>query len=210
MVYGIPTLPVDKRTGMVIPGPPVVGYIGQSVQTVKQRELQHRAEQPFGDLICGGSWVIEEGLWTQAELDARERHYIKHGAVLVPNTPAQRPVYNDRFNGDNPGRVEKAEAVAHRLARDPGWQPGVAVPVQRGRGGPVRRGWRWTRRRVQAVALVGLWLALFAGSWWSGWGVWQGWDGPRNAAIAATGFMVTGWWAWWRARPKKRRRRRRR
>ncbi|MFJ1539267.1 hypothetical protein ACIODS_12060 [Micromonospora chalcea] len=210
-MYGIPTLPVDKRTGQVIPGlPPVVGYVGQSVQTVKQREDQHRPTQPFGDVICGGSWVIEEGLWTQAELDARERHYIKHGVVLIPGQAAQRPVYNYEHNLDNPDRIEVWRAREHRLAREPGWQPGV-VPVQRGRGRPVaRRGWRWTRRRVQAVALAVVWLTLFAAAWWSGWDVWHGWDGPRNAAISATGAMGAGWGAWRRARPKRRRRRRRR
>lgn len=216
VVYGIPTLPVDQL-GRVVPGPPVVGYVGKSVQTVKQREAQHRAEQPFGDLICGGSWVIEEGLWTEAELDARERYWIRHGVVLVPGQSAQRPVYNYDWNLDNPLRVEKWRAVEQRRLREPGWEPkpGFVVRVQqqprRVSGPAVVSLWRrvrWTRRRVRAALLVAVWLALFAGFWWAGWDVWPGWDGPRNSAIGASVVLAATSAARQWAKPKRRRRRR--
>lgn len=174
VVYGIPTLPVDGE-GRVVPGaPPVVGYIGQSVQTVKQREDQHRADQPFGNIICGGSWVIEEGFWTQDELDARERHYIRHGAVLVPGQPAQRPVYNYEFNLDNPRRIEKWRAVEHRHLREPGWQPSAGrVDVQETGVDWAGRGWWLARRPVTWWTLAAVVFALWVGSlpratWWDG------------------------------------------
>ncbi|MER7331725.1 MULTISPECIES: hypothetical protein [unclassified Micromonospora] len=183
VVYGIPTLPVD-RDGRIIPGaPPVVGYIGQSVQTVKQREDQHRADQPFGDTICGGSWVIEEGLWTQAELDARERHYIRHGAVLVPGQPAQRPVYNYEHNLDNPHRIEVWRARQHRQVREPGWQPASGrVDVQATGGvGWAGRGW-WLARQPAAWWLL---LAVVAVAWVGSLPQATWWDGAVYVACAA-------------------------
>lgn len=215
VVYGIPTLPVDEA-GRVVPGPPVVGYIGKSVQTVKQREAQHRAEQPFGDLICGGSWVIEEGSWTEAELDAHEQHWIRHGVVLVPGQPAQRPVYNYDHNLGNPLRVEKWRALEHRRLREPGWvpRPGFVPQVQQQPRQAVvspRRRFRWTRLQVLAVARVCAWLALFAGFWVAGADVWPGWEAPRNAAVGATivlAALLCGWA--YTSRPKRRRRRGRR
>ncbi|MEV2239550.1 hypothetical protein [Micromonospora sp. NPDC049891] len=171
VVYGIPTLPVDKRTGKVIPGaPPVVGYIGKSVQTVWERQEQHRTDQPFSDLICGGSWPIEEGYWTAAELDAREQWWIRNGAVLVAGQQPQRPVYNYEFNTDNPDRIEVWRAKEHRQAREPGWQPGKSSPraaVRSQRPWAQACGWVWSAvksaaanpRQVKAALWVGLWLA---------------------------------------------------
>ncbi|MCG5464255.1 hypothetical protein MED01_002420 [Micromonospora sp. MED01] len=220
-MYGIPTLPVDED-GYVVPGAaPIVGYIGKSVQTVYQRQEQHRDDQPFSDLIVGGSWVIEEGFWTDAELSAREEWWIRNGAVLVRGGKPQRPVYNYEFNLDNPNRVEVWRAVEQRQAREPGWvKPanGSFVPRQRTYGPPqnvarvVRRRprIRWTRRRIRAAMLAAVWLVMFAGFWWAGWDVWHGWDGPRNAAIGAAIVMgvasVGNQWV----RPKRRRRRSRR
>ncbi|MEU0078500.1 hypothetical protein ABZY58_11440 [Micromonospora tulbaghiae] len=222
VVYGIPTLPVDSD-GRVIPGAaPVVGYIGQSVQTVKQREDQHRADQPFGDTICGGSWVIEEGLWTQAELDARERHYIRHGAVLVLGQPAQRPVYNYEHNLDNPQRIEVWRAREHRQVRQPGWQPsGGRVDVQRtaarvgaaaarleSRAVDLAAGlirWRWTPARVGGLILAGCWLVVACVvGWQAASGPVATWvDGVAYGSGVAT--VTVGL-----ALPGKRRRRRRR
>lgn len=219
VVYGIPTLPVDSN-GRVIPGePPVVGYIGQSVQTVKQREAQHRATQPFGDIICGGAWVIEEGLWTQAELDARERYYIRHGAQLVPGQPAQRPIYNYEHNLDNPHRVEIWRAVEHRQTREPGWQPPpkdhVRIPRQRraGVGRPARArraaGW-WQTHRWQVYGWAALWLLLCAGMWWAGADSWSGWQELRNAIVLGScAWAVIAWRVWQARKPRRRRGRRR-
>lgn len=214
LVYGIPTLPVDQH-GRVIPGAaPVLGYVGKSRQTVWQREQQHRADQPFGDLICGGSWVIEEGVWTEEELDAREQHYIRCGVVLVPGQRPQRPVYNHDHNLGNPERIEIWRARQHRQVREPGWQPppkGARVVVQP----TARRRWwpsvRWTRSRIRMVALAVLWTALAAAFWAAGWDVWHGWDGPRNAAIAAAIVQASGSVALaYARRPRRRARRRRR
>lgn len=222
VVYGIPTLPVDQH-GMVIPGaPPIVGYIGKSVQTVGERQEQHRADQPFADLIVGGSWTIEEGWWTDAELSAREEWWIRNGAVLTRGQKPQRPVYNYEFNTDNPHRIEVWRAVEHRQAREPRWvkpAKGSFVPRQRTYGPPqnvarvVRRRpqFRWTRRRKWAAQLAAVWLVLFAAFWWAGWDVWPGWDGPRNAAIGTTVVMASAAAAWqWASKLKRRRRRARR
>lgn len=216
-VYGIPTLAVDAA-GMPLPGVVIVGYIGKTRQTVKQREEQHRDCQPFGDLIVGGSWVIEEGTWTEAELDAREQHYIRHGAVLVPGQAPRRPAYNIDFNRDNRARIAPWTALQQRQAREPGWEPPSRNSPPRLRPtsvGPRRPAlWgrvRWTRRRVLAVARVCVWVALFAGFWFAGTGVWPGWEGPRNAAVGASvvsAALLCG--RAYTSRPKRRRRGRRR
>jgi hypothetical protein len=164
-VYGIPTLPVDAD-GRIVPGPPVVGYVGQTRQTVKQREGQHRDDKPFGDLIVGGSWVIEEGVWSDDELDARERYYIRHGVTLIPGQRAQRPVYNYTENLDNSARVEIWRQVEQRQVREPGWTPpekGAWVPRQRSRPEVVSApfgGFEWTRRRVKVACWAVGWLAV--------------------------------------------------
>jgi hypothetical protein len=223
-VYGIPTFAVDAA-GRPLAGLVVVGYVGQTRQTVKQREEQHRGHQPFGDLIVGGSWVIEEGHWTDAELDARELHYIRRGAVLVPDQPPQRPVYNIVGNMDNPNRVKPWDAVAHRQVRQPGWTPEAKVPRQRipvdygaasGSRSALSR-W-WIRRRWPVVGFVALWLALCAGCCWLAAPVLDT-DSTALAGIggASAPFVLVRLeiWrrrvrAWWRrtTRPKRRRRRR--
>jgi hypothetical protein len=170
-VYGITCVAVD-RDGRPIPGRIVVGYVGQTRQTVKQREDQHRLK-PFADLIIGGSWTIEEGYWTDAELDAKELYYIGHGVPLMTGSQPQRPVYNHDGNLDNPERVEIWRQVKHRQAREPGWVPPPKgssytprVPRQRSappspaRRGAVRRRVRWTKRRIRlAVGTTG-WVAV--------------------------------------------------
>lgn len=221
-VYGIPTLAVDV-SGLPIPGMVVVGYVGRTWQTVKQREDQHRDCQSFGDLIVGGSWVIEEGFWTDAELDEREQYYIRNGAVLVPGQAPQRPVYNYEFNLDNPDRIEVWRAREHRQAREPGWEPppkGVRIPHQRvvrpvAAQSSLAR-W-WGRRRWWVVGLAVVWLALFIASLRVSWLLW----GDVRPAVAAVGssapfVLVQGeiWRrrlrAWWRRKTRLKRRRPRR
>ncbi|MEU8158063.1 hypothetical protein AB0B94_30790 [Micromonospora sp. NPDC048986] len=223
-VYGIPTLPVDSA-GRVVPGPPVVGYIGQTAQTVKQREDQHRETQPFGDVIFGGSWTIEEGYWTQAELDAKEEWYIRNGAVLVPGQSPQRPVYNYIHNTENPKRIEVWRAVEHRQVREPGWvqsAKGERVPQQRAVAyparvaAPVRYGaWAWFRRHPAAQVAVVL-LVVFGALVWASAGRLDGWD-PAGAGLAGVAgvfglALVDGrtWARLWRELTGTRRRRRRR
>ncbi|WP_307934740.1 hypothetical protein [Salinispora arenicola] len=132
VVYCVLTRPVDAN-GAPIPGAaPEVGYIGQSRQTAWQREQQHRASQPFSDLIVGGAFVLEEGQWDDATLDAREQWWIRHGASVVPGGPRQRPRYNYDHNLTNPARIEIFRAQQHRRTREPGWtQQRNRVPRQR-------------------------------------------------------------------------------
>ncbi|GGM27402.1 hypothetical protein GCM10011608_10190 [Micromonospora sonchi] len=217
-MYGIPTLPVDKTTGQIIPGrPPIVGYIGKSVQTVWERQEQHRADQPFSDTICGGSWVIEEGYWTADELAGREEWWIRNGVALVPGQKPQRPVYNYDFNLDNPDRIEVWRAKEHRQAREPGWQPqNPRVPRQRGPrpgGRPARRTRRrapvwlsrwWRRHRARVIGWTAVWALIVGGVWWLGSGYWASWEEPRNAAVLGSLGWLLAWW------PNRKRRRRRR
>ncbi|MFY1686518.1 hypothetical protein [Plantactinospora sp. WMMB782] len=224
-VYGIPCWAVDEH-GMPIVGQVVVGYVGQSRQTVKQREGQHRDCQPFSDVIVGGSWTIEEGRWTDAEMDERERYYIRNGVVLTPGQVPQRPVYNYEFNTDNPGRIEIWRAIKHRQRRESGWMPppkDSRVPRPRRAGGPqvpVRASrsrlarW-WERRRWWVCGLAVLWLAFFAAGLR---GSWLLWDAVRvgPAAVTASAPFMAVWGSigylrvrrWWRrvTRPRRRRR----
>ncbi|MEV0214319.1 hypothetical protein [Micromonospora sp. NPDC050695] len=211
-VYGIMTLDVNRQ-GIPIPGAaPVVGYIGQSRQTVWQREQQHRDEQPFSDLIVGGSWTIEEGFWTQQQLDEREQHYIRQGVSLLPGQKRQRPKYNIDFNRENPDRIPPWDAVTHRQAREPGWQPvkDAHRPRQRSAGsfaGPITVpawSWEWTPQRIRIAAWAAGWLVIACVVGW------QAASGPvatagdglaygSGVATTAVGLLLPG----------KRRRRRR-
>lgn len=215
-VYGIPVLAVDEH-GIPLPVPTVVvGYIGQTVQTVKTREDQHREDQPFGDLIVAGSWTIEEGYWTAEELDERERHYIRSGVPLTPGGRQQRPIYNYHHNEGNPQRIEIWRAIKHRQVREPGWvkptQPGqVRIPRQRApqpvayRAGSWLSRW-WGRRRWWVLGLSAVWVVLFAGACWVARRVWDGWDVATAGAVSATApfALVQGtiWYrrvrSWWR------------
>ena len=221
-VYGIPTIAVDSAS-MPIPGRIVVGYVGQTRQTVKQREDQHRLK-PFSDLIIGGSWCIEEGFWTGAELDEREQHYITNGVVLIPGQDPQRPVYNYEHNLDNPERVEIWRAVEQRQAREPGWVPPVkdstwvsrpqAARPQGNRRvsqSPLAR-W-WVRRRWWVLGLAGAWVALFVLALRATVLLWDD-IRPGIAAVGAVApfVLVQGeiWRqrlrAWWRRKTRPRRR----
>ncbi|MDG4792035.1 hypothetical protein O7626_40175 [Micromonospora sp. WMMD1102] len=210
---------------MPIAGQVVVGYVGKSRQTVKQREEQHRDCQPFSDTIVGGSWTIEEGWWTDAELDAREQYYIKHGVTLAPGQAPQRPVYNYEFNTDNPDRIEIWRAVEHRQRREPGWVPPPKdrVPRPRRASGPQtptrasrsRLARWWDRRRWWVSGLAVLWLAFFAVGLRGSWLLWDELRIAPAAAVACAPFAVV-WGSigyarvrrWWRrvTRPRRRRR----
>ena len=174
-VYGLATWAVDSA-GMPIAGVVVVGYIGKTRQTVKQREDQHRDSQSFSDLVVGGSWTIEEGLWTDAELAEREQWWIRNGVALTPGAAPLRPVYNYDFNQGNPDRIEVWRAREHRLARDPHWLPvkGARVPRQRA-----------TAAVVESSGRVGYAV---------GWVARRVWDHPRHAALAV-GWPVVAVWA---------------
>lgn len=92
------------------------GYVGQS-RNVARRTLQHagvlpqrtgeKVQQAWWDLRVGEVRILEQGSWTDVELDIRERYWIA----------ALQPRYNDR---DNPrqDRIRKIEARRHREVRD--------------------------------------------------------------------------------------------
>ncbi|MFG1846796.1 GIY-YIG nuclease family protein [Micromonospora carbonacea] len=215
-IYVILTRPVDQQ-GQVLPGPPKVGYIGQTRQQVWQRADQHLAEQPFGDLIVD-VLLLDQGTWTDAQLDDREGMWIRAG-VSVGGRPVQRPRYNYLCNLENPDRIEIFRAVQHRQHREPGWQPppkGARIPTQRRAASTVRprrvsplSRW-WGRHRWQVVLWASVWVLLFAGAWWAGADTWSGWAETRNAAVAATVATAAIGWRRWKLAGTRRRRSKRR
>jgi hypothetical protein len=91
-------------------------YVGQARDPTR-RDKQHRGElpqrdgqvreQPWSDLIVG--WrILEQGVWTDAELDARERNWIA----------ACRPRMNMVDNESNPNRIPIYEQRRQRDQRD--------------------------------------------------------------------------------------------
>ncbi|WP_047890840.1 hypothetical protein [Micromonospora sp. RV43] len=92
---------------------------------------------------------------------------------------AERPVHNVAHNGNNPGAVRMRRHLPRHV---------VAAR---------------TRLLVRACVAV----ALFTVFWIAGDEVWQGWDAPRNAAIAAAIVQASAFVALARARQPRRRRR---
>lgn len=212
-VYAYDTLVVDEH-GMVANTGIEVGYVGQTVQRLSARDDQHRGIaggpdgspakcQPFSDLIVGSVRIVEQGMWTDAELDERERFHIER----------LRPRYNKSLNESNPLRVPIYVARQHRDARDAArgvapqtWQP-TRVPASR-------------RRLAKRVLLSPLtwWLAgwltaaallLFAVSWLAD-KAGQNWTlGDRSLTAAALATASVGW-LWWRLSGRRRWRRFRR
>ncbi|WP_051797277.1 hypothetical protein [Catenuloplanes japonicus] len=163
IVYGITTLTHECALAM-LRGEPITagtefGYAGKTRQRLAARERQHRDTQPWSDLIVGEAFVVEQGMWDEPELDAREL------AVIA----GWRPRYNISGNWDNPGRVKPWDAVAQRHARDdaagrPRWVP----PVERA---PVVFAtppwWRralaaWPPWSAKLVVWAVAWLLLWA------------------------------------------------
>lgn len=84
------------------------GYIGKTTQHVPRRIQQHRATQPWSDLIV--SWDV---LWESRRVTAfglwwREIYYIL----------TRFPVYNYQWNRWNPRRVPKYRALIERGKRN--------------------------------------------------------------------------------------------
>lgn len=188
IVYGFNIL--DPQTMQVC-----VDYVGQTVQELGARERQHRGddwstdatEQPWSDLIVGKPFIIEQGWWTQAELDERERFHIKR----------LQPRYNYVHNLDNAKRIPIPVARRQREERD---RARGVQPLTWGRAPrvPVRRGWSAGQRK--AAVLVGLWLVLAVGVWWA-----TGDSGVHGAA-AGCGAACGVYFAVWRGRKPRRRR----
>jgi hypothetical protein len=179
IVYGINV--VHPSTGRVM-----LGYVGQTRQTLEARETQHREVQPWADTIVGRAYVIEVGWWTDVELDAREVWHIHRWL----------PLYNIEHNMANPWRIPPWTAVEQRQAREPGWRPvrhQTFVAMRAGRRVP------W---RVYGIATM--WLVLTAVLWWAA--DWT--DLPFAAGTAAVAMVSVRVWRWWRRsqRPQRRRR----
>lgn len=164
IVYGFKVL--DPGTGRA-----PVDYVGKTVQELSARERQHRGgdwdtdadEQPWSDLIVGKPFIIEQGLWTAAELDERERHWIRE----------IRPRYNYEFNLGNPNRIPIPVARRQREARDaaagrvsPSWPAAKGLSPARSLWRPRARRRSWTRRQKRAGAVAAVWLLLTVGFWW--------------------------------------------
>lgn len=175
VVYGYRTYRVNRTTGMVLDGTVEVGYVGQTVQPLEDRDDQHRGRkpgpngepvkcQPFSDVIHGDVFIIEANI-PVGNLDEREAHHI---AKLMP-------VYNHQLQTkDNPNRIQISEARRHRDARDlakglePRKWPALRNPpkfLKQPSGKPARKPWsaKWRRRRNWTLAyagtVTGLWLA---------------------------------------------------
>lgn len=169
VVYGFKV--VHPTTGEVC-----WGYIGQTRQQVWEREDQHREDKPWSDTIVGDYFqdpitgrvyqaiVLAEGLWDDAELDARELSYIR----------SQRPLYNIVGNRANSCRVKPWDAKKQRHQRDraagrPPWRPTPKrVPAPR----PDVVGYTPRRHPVPfrvnwgAVVLAQLWIVAVGGLLW--------------------------------------------
>lgn len=83
-------------------------YVGQTRQKGRARESQHRDDKPYEDLIVGSAHVLEQGMWTDEELDEREVYWIRR---LCPRM-------NYEHNLDNPDRIEIWRQKEQRWVRD--------------------------------------------------------------------------------------------
>jgi hypothetical protein len=139
-------------------------YVGQTRQQLADRDGQHRGQrpqrdgtvdcQPWSDLIGGGIYVVEQGLWDDDEIDVREQYWIAR----------LRPRYNVVHGVD--GRIPKYVARRHRDARDLArgltprdWAP--CRPDARRSQLPLK----WRRRRNTTLAWSGGWLAFSLALW---------------------------------------------
>jgi hypothetical protein len=106
-------------------GQPVLGYVGQTVQRLEERDEQHRDVQPWYDTVLPESpRVIWSGEPTAAELDALELGFIRD----------LKPLYNFEGQEHATHRITKPDAVSQRHARD----RSAGLPLW----SPVARHWR--------------------------------------------------------------------
>jgi hypothetical protein len=200
----------DHLTGFVH----LADYIGRA-RDPQRRDQQHRGlapqrdgvvrPQPWDDLIAGGMRILDQGWWTDDELDARERYWI---GVLQPRL-------NYRDNEHNPDRIPIWLQRQQRDARDlaagltprdwtrpttpalPRSQPSRRVLSRLATSRPAR--WLWRT--------VGPWAAIWVVQWLVG-VLWADWGAQDAAGAASLGLLaaIAGWRKL--TRPKRRRRRR--
>jgi hypothetical protein len=192
IIYGLHIL--DPDTSQV-----ATDYVGQTFQRLSAREEQHRQCQPFADLIVGEAGVIEEGRWTQDEIDEREAF---HTHRLMPR-------YNYEHNLDNPRRIPIPQARRERAARDAArgvvpWTPPEPAREPRreaARRAPRRLSARARRVRTRLGVVVVSWPLATGLLWWVGWRVGLSpWLGLRAAMLAAAVLILAGWYL---ARPRR-------
>jgi hypothetical protein len=117
VVYGFDLL---DHASVMADRPVVVpdDYVGKTRQRGRLREMQHRDDKPWSDLIVGFSHVLWEGICDEDELDRREVAMIRLKASRM----------NDRDNRWNRTRINLDEQVRQRHERDdhfgrPRWVP---------------------------------------------------------------------------------------
>ncbi len=224
VVYGYNLM--DPDTGRVV----IDDYVGQT-RNLAQRDRQHRGlaaqrdgqvrEQPWSDLIVGGPHILEQGWWSNAELDARERYWIG----------VRRPRQNCRENEHNPARIpiyvqrqlrDARDVAAGRPVRD--WSRSSA-PFG-GEAPPSDRSWlaatrpaRTAKRRLHTAARVVVpWVVGVPAVWATLWlvAVLALHQPARVATSNVTSTLIAAaivyglartWWAS-RTRPKRHNRRR--
>lgn len=201
-----------------------VDYVGKSVRKLETREREHRGpdfdvevgEQPWSDLIVGKPFIVEQGLWTDAELDERETFHIHQ----------LRPRYNHDKNLHNPERIPIPVARRQREERDlakglpsPTWPAARQATASTKVGGAPQRKAAVSRRRDQVtgtpfegwltcllilgpVMTIAGWLALRTRFGLSGWHALE-WSAAGTVVVFAVAPLA--WWLFKHSRKKTQR-----
>ncbi len=115
IIYACLLYDVDPRTGRLLPPDPVTGqrrtrldYVGQTIRGLDIRFGEHLDDKPWADLAVSSQPVIvEQGMWTKAERDAREKAAIER----------IRPRYNYEHNLGNPERIPIYDPATRRYVQ---------------------------------------------------------------------------------------------
>lgn len=191
-IYGINLLDPDTMTIRM-------DYVGQTRQRGRAREMQHRDDKPWEDLIIGSPALLAEGMWTQRELDAQEKQAIAR----------IRPRMNYEHNLDNPERIEIWRQKQQRWTRDdqagrPRWVPleervpvglldqPTRIPAPRAAAAPVAAK-RWRPWQVKACLWSATWTLLILACWAFAHQHELGHGWLRLACCAGAALALQGW-----------------